>query len=92
MTYDVSSEDSQEKATATGTHHGKHFKLVASRDSLSKLYVVHVYVSEELLNPYSEKMPADQSFKEVEVLKDQASIEAALQAGDEAAMACIEGR
>jgi hypothetical protein len=29
MTYDVSSQDSQEKATATGTYHGKHFKLVA---------------------------------------------------------------
>jgi hypothetical protein len=53
---------------------------------------VHVYVSEELLNPYSEKIPADQSFKEVEVLKDQGSIEAALQAGDAAAMARIEGR
>jgi hypothetical protein len=65
--------------------------LVASYDALSDLYVVHVYVSDEVHNPYSRQMPSDKSFKKIAFLKDCASIEAALNAGDETATAHIEG-
>jgi hypothetical protein len=91
MTYHQPNYGNQAKATATGTHKGKHFKLVAGYDVTSDLYVVHVYVSDELQNPYSRQMPSDKSFKKIKFLNDQTSIEAALDAGDEAAETYIEG-